>query len=73
MVFTYYALGFRDVYLGIILIVFGTPTAISSYIMAKNMNSDASLANQIVLLSTLCSMFTVFAFSFVMKTMGLIG
>lgn len=73
MVFTYYALGFRGVHLGIILIVFGTPTAISSYIMAKNMNSDASLANQIVLLTTLVSMFTIFLFSFVMKTLGLVG
>ncbi|MBE6681903.1 MAG: AEC family transporter [Ruminococcaceae bacterium] len=73
MLFTYYAFGFTGVHLGIIMIVFGTPTAISSYIMAKNMNADASLANQIVLLSTLCSMFTVFAFSFILKTVGLIG
>ena len=73
MIFTYYALGFRDVYLGIILIVFGTPTAISSYIMAKNMNSDASLANQIVLMTTLASMFTIFVFSFILKTIGLVG
>lgn len=73
MVFTYFVLGFRGVHLGIVLIVFGTPTAISSYIMAKNMNSDASLANQIVLLTTLASMFTIFMFSFVMKTIGLVG
>lgn len=73
MIFTYYVLGFRGVHLGVILIVFGTPTAISSYIMAKNMNSDASLANQIVLMTTLASMFTIFFFSFVMKTVGLIG
>ena len=73
MTFTYFALGFSGVHLGIILIVFGTPTAISSYIMAKNMNSDASLANQIVLMTTLVSMFTIFLFSFVLKTMGLVG
>ena len=72
IVFTYFALGFRGVHLGIILIVFGTPTAISSYIMAKNMNSDASLANQIVLMTTLASMFTIFLFSFVLKTVGVI-
>ena len=73
MTFTYYVFGFRGVHLGIVLIVFGTPTAISSYIMAKNMHADASLANQIVLLSTLCSMFTIFLFSFLLKTMGLVG
>ena len=65
-------LGFEGVHLGIVLIVFGTPTAISSYIMAKNMHSDASLANQIVLLSTLCCMFTIFFFSFALRRMGLI-
>jgi predicted permease len=72
MTFTYFVLGFRGVQLGTIMIVFGTPTAISSYIMAKNMNSDASLANQIVLLSTLVSMFTIFLFSFVLRRLGLI-
>ena len=72
MAFTHFVLGFTGVHLGIVLIVFGTPTAISSYIMAKNMNSDASLANQIVLLSTLCSMFTIFLFSFLLRSLGLV-
>ncbi len=72
MALTHFALGFSGVHLGIIMIVFGTPTAISSYIMAKNMHSDASLANQIVLLSTLCSMFTIFFFSFLLRRMGLV-
>ena len=72
MLFTLYAFGFTGVHLGIVMIVFGTPTAISSYIMAKNMNADGSLANQIVLLSTLCSMFTIFLFSFFLRRMGLV-
>ena len=72
MLFTHYVFGFSGVHLGIILIVFGTPTAISSYIMAKNMHADASLANQIVLLSTLCSMFTIFLFSFILRSIGLV-
>ena len=72
MTFTHFVLGFNGVHLGIVLIVFGTPTAISSYIMAKNMNADASLANQIVLMSTLCSMFTIFIFSFILRTLGVV-
>lgn len=72
MLFTRFAFGFTGVHLGIVMIVFGTPTAISSYIMAKNMHADASLANQIVLLSTLCSMFTIFLFSFFLRRMGLV-
>lgn len=72
MLFTHYVLGFSGVHLGIVMIVFGTPTAISSYIMAKNMRADASLANQIVLLSTLCSMFTIFLFSFILRRIGVV-
>jgi predicted permease len=72
MLFTRFAFGFTGVHLGIVMIVFGTPTAISSYIMSKNMHADASLANQIVLLSTLCSMFTIFLFSFFLRRMGLV-
>ncbi len=72
MLFTHYVFGFSGVHLGIIMIVFGTPTAISSYIMAKNMHADSSLANQIVLLSTLCSMFTIFFFSFILRRIGLV-
>jgi Predicted permeases len=65
-------LGFRGVHLGIIYIVFGSPTAVSSYIMAKNMNSDYQLAGQIVLLTTLFSILTVFCGSFLLRTTGLI-
>lgn len=72
MLLAYFAVGLSGVHLGIIMIVFGTPTAISSYIMAKNMHADAPLANQIVLLSTLCSMFTIFAFSFVLRSIGVV-
>ncbi len=72
LLLTHFAFGFTGVHLGIVLIAFGTPTAVSSYIMAKNMNSDASLANQIVLMTTFACMFTIFLFSFTMKSMGLI-
>lgn len=71
MAIAHLAFGFTGVHLGVVMIVFGTPTAISSYIMAKNMNADGHLANQIVLLTTLFSMFTVFVFTVVMKTFGL--
>jgi predicted permease len=64
--------GFTGARLGIVLEVFGTPTAVSSYIMAKNMNSDHKLANQIVLLTTLMSAFTIFAGSFILRRLGLI-
>ena len=65
-------LGFRGVELGIILIFFGAPTAVSSYIMAKNMKSDYEMASQILLISTLLCMFTLFVGIFVLKSYQLI-
>lgn len=53
-------LGFRGVELGAIFILFNSPTAISSYTMARSMNSDAPLAGQIVLLTTIVSAVTLF-------------
>ncbi len=54
------ALGYRSVDLGIILILFGSPTAVSSYIMAKNMGSDSDLAAQILVMSTVLCSLTLF-------------
>lgn len=72
VVITAVLLGFRGVQLGVIFILFGAPTAVSSYIMAKNMNSDHELAGRILLLSTaLCSV-TVFIGIYLMKTFSLI-
>lgn len=65
-------LGFRGVELAVILILCGTPSAVSSYIMAKNMKSDYALAGQILLLTTLSCMLTFFGFVFLLKTIGLI-
>ena len=66
------ALGFRSVELGVILIFFGAPTAVSSYIMAKNMKSDHEMASQILLISTLLCMFTLFVGIFILKSLKLI-
>ena len=64
--------GFRASALGTILILFGAPTAVSSYIMAKNMNSDHELAGQILLLTTLMCLFTIFIFIFILKSLALL-
>lgn len=65
-------LGFRDVALGVVLILFGAPTAVSSYIMAKKMHNDGELAAQILLLTTLLCIFTIFIGIFILKTLQLI-
>ena len=65
-------LGFRDAALVVIFVLFAAPTAVSSYIMAKNMKSDYELAGQIVVLTTIICPVTVFIGSFVLKSLGLI-
>ena len=65
-------LGFRDAALVVIFVLFSAPTAVSSYIMAKNMKSDYELAGQIVALTTVICPVTVFLGSFVLKSLGLI-
>jgi len=64
--------GFRDAELVVIFILFAAPTAVSSYIMAKNMKSDYELAGQIVVLTTVICPVTVFFGSFILKSLGLI-
>ena len=65
-------IGIRGVELGIVFIIFGGPTAVSSYIMAKEMKSDYELAGQVLLISTLMSIITLFAGIFILKEMSLI-
>ena len=65
-------LGFRGAELGAVYILFCAPTAVSSYIMAKNMNSDSDLASQIILVTTILSGFTLFLGAFVLRSLQLI-
>ncbi|MCL2649908.1 MAG: AEC family transporter [Candidatus Azobacteroides sp.] len=63
-------MGFRNLELSALLCLFATPTAVSSYIMAKNMGVDAELSGQIVVLTTVCSCVTIFFFVFALRSMG---
>ncbi len=62
--------GFRNVELSALLCLFATPTAVSSYVMAKNMGCDAELAGQIVVLTTVCSCITIFFFVYILRSMA---
>ena len=64
--------GFRGVDLGMIFVVFSGPTSVSSYSMAVGMGANRDLAGQIVVLSTVLSMFTLFLGAFLLRTLGLI-
>lgn len=67
--FIFVSMGFRTLELSALLCLFATPTAVSSYIMAKNMDCDSELSGQIVVLTTVCSCITIFLFVFVLRHM----
>ncbi len=64
--------GFSGTELTVIFVLFGTPSAVSSYIMAKNLQSDGEVASQILLLSTMLCILTLFIGIFILKTLTLI-
>ena len=66
------AFGFRDSELVAILVMLGSPTTVTCYIMAKNMGNDEVLSSSIVVMATLLSSVTLTGWIFVLKVMGLI-
>ena len=65
-------LGFRNEQLMAILIMLGSPSTPSGYIMAKQMGNDGVLANGIVVLTTLLAMVTITGWIFLLRTLGLL-
>ncbi len=66
-------LGIRDSTLGIIFIISAAPAAISSFVMTKAMKNDSQLAANIIVISTLGSIFTIGSGIFILKTLDLLG
>ncbi len=66
-------LGVQGSALGIIFIISATPTAISSFVMAKAMGNDSQLAANIIVISTLGSIFTIGIGVFILKMLNLLG
>ena len=72
MLFVSAKLGFNQLQMGILIAVFATPNAVSSYAMARNYEADYDLAGEIVTLSTIFSVVTMFIFITICKGQGLI-
>jgi hypothetical protein len=64
--------GFRDQALVALIIMLGSPTTPSSYIMAKNMGHDGTLTSGTVVMTTLLSSVTLTWWIFVARYFGLI-
>jgi hypothetical protein len=61
-------MGFRGEALVVLFVMYATPTAISSYVMAARMKADTQLASAIILISTMVSVFTFTAGIYILKT-----
>lgn len=66
------AMGFRESALVAILVMVGSPTTVTCYIMAKNMGNDEILSSSIVVTATLLSSVTLTLWIFLLKSMALI-
>lgn len=64
-------LGFRDDSLIAILIMLGSPTTVSCFVMAKNMGHDGTLSSGVVMMTTLLSAFTLTGWLYLLRVLGL--
>lgn len=65
-----HSLGFGKLQIASYLAVFATPTAVSSFTMAKEMNADYDLAAEIVVSTSIFSILTLFIWIFILKTLA---
>jgi len=65
-------LGFRQAELGVFVILFGAPVAVSSYPMAQAMGGDSQLAASQLVLTTIFSMGTLFLLIYTGKLLGVL-
>jgi hypothetical protein len=65
-------IGVKGVYLGCLIGCLAAPVSVSSFTMACEMDSDGELASHIVVVSTVLSIFTMFIWIFVSKSLNLI-
>ena len=64
-------MGYRDADLLSGLLAYQTPVAVSSYIMAQQAGADGQLAGQLVVFSSVLSIFTLFVTILILRTIGL--
>lgn len=65
-------MGFREQELIAILIMLGSPSTVSGFIMAKSMKNDSELASGIVVVTTILSAFTITGMIYILKSFSLI-
>ncbi|MBR5231836.1 MAG: AEC family transporter [Clostridia bacterium] len=66
------ALGLRNEMLIPVMILFGAPTAVSSFTMAQQMDGDSDLAASIVVFTSAFAILSIFLWIFILKQLALI-
>ena len=64
------ALGFRDEKLVALIIMLGSPTTATSYIMSKNMGHEGVLSSSCIAVTTLFSSITITLWIFIFRSLG---
>ncbi len=67
-----FVFGFRGAELSIMMSLFASPTAVSSFTMAQQMGGDSDLACQLVMFGTVASILTMFLWVFTFVSLGFI-
>ena len=65
-------LGFRGIALLTLTIIYGAPTGVSTFQMAKQMDGDSDLAAQIIVFTSFFCIITMFIWIYILKSMALI-
>ena len=63
-------MGFRNEELMALVIMLGSPTTPSCYVMAKSMKSEGTLTSSVIVLTTLFSAFSITGIIFVLRSLG---
>lgn len=66
------SLGFRQEELIAILVMLGSATTVSCFVMAKNMGHEGTLSSSVIMLTTLFSAFTLTGWIYLLRSFGLI-
>ena len=65
-------LGFREEKLVAILVMLGSPTTVTSFVMAKEMGHDGALSSGAVMITTIVSAFTLTFWIWLARSLGMI-
>lgn len=65
-------MGFRDEKLVAILVMLGSATTVSSFVMARNMGHEGVLSSGVIMLTTLFSAFTLTGWLYLLRSLGYI-